>query len=271
MNKSIPTTRESINLKDLLDSEDHPTNGNNPCVCVTVKNPKSESQNSLLNGIRKILPFMYQFEVDVIKDLKRYGMDFSKKINYFPTSPDFQKAHLGEIFACAYFEECEHKTVLTYKWRMNTTRNQHQFGMDILAFDLNSSPIKIFAIAVKTTYQGSDGKTPAVFYNAVKELEEYIKYGKLDNDLVVTSANLHVNDESRKAFESWYNPYTQEVPQYVPELVLVPVIVVDENNWKQEYANSTINHNFGNPSVVRILQLQNLKDFVTQTYSGGNS
>ena len=79
--------------------------------------------------------------------------------------------------------------MLTYKWHLNTTRNQHQFGKDILAFDLTLSPVKIYAIAVKTTYQSSNGKAPAFFSNAVKELEEYIELGKLDNDLVFMSAN----------------------------------------------------------------------------------
>lgn len=271
MNKSIPTAREPINLKNLLVSQDHPTIGINPCVCVSVNNPKDDCYASLLNGVRKILPFMYQFEDNVIKDLKRYGLDFSNKINYFPTSQDFQKAHLGEILACVYFEECEDKTVLTYKWRMNTTRNQHQFGMDILAFDFNSSPIKIYAIAVKTTYQGANGKTPGVFSDAINELEEYIKNGKLDNDLVVTSANLHVTDEIRIAFENWFDPYSQKVPQSNPELILVPVIIVDEKNWQDKFANSTINHDFGNPSIVRILQLQDLEVFVSKVYSGGRS
>lgn len=269
MSSSIPTARESINLKDLLTSQNHPTSGNNSCVCVSVKTPKDKSHNALLNGIRKILPFMYQFEEDVIKDLKRYGFDFSSRINYFPTSPDFQKAHLGEIFACAYLEECENKSILTYKWRMNTTRNQHQFGMDILAFDFNSSPIKIYAIAVKTTYQGANGKTPGVFGDAVSELEEYVEKGKLDNDLVVTSANLHVDNEVKTAFENWYNPYSQKVPQYTPELILVPIIVVDENNWQDKFAHSTINHDFGMPSFIRILQIQELECFVGKTYSGG--
>lgn len=271
MPSPIPTARESINLKDLLISQNHPTNGTNPCACISVKDPKDESLNSLLNGIRKILPFMYQFEDNVIKDLKRYGLDFSNKINYFPTSPDFQKAHLGEILACAYFEEYEDKTVLTYKWRMNTTRNQHQFGMDILAFDFSSSPIKIYAIAVKTTYQGSNGQTPTVFSNAVNELKEYVEKGKLDNDLVVTSANLHVTNESRIVFENWYDPYSQSVPQSKPELILVPIIVVDENNWQDKFADATINYDFGKPSIIRILQLNNLEDFVSKTYSGGTS
>lgn len=157
--------------------------------------------------------------------------------------------------------------VLTYKWRLNTSRNQHQLGMDLLAFNLNSNPPTIYAIAIKTTSQGGDGKAPTVINSAVNELKKYLASEKLDDDLGIIAANLHTDDTYKESFLKWYAPYTQEVPAAKPNLVPVPAIVVDQNNWKDEYASSVISYDFGMPAQVRILCIYELESLVNQVYT----
>ncbi|MGE3440566.1 MAG: hypothetical protein AB7O81_33450 [Blastocatellales bacterium] len=133
----------------------------------------------MTNGICRILPFMYRSFDEAIAIFWRRGVKFRPADFPFPTSAEFQWAHAGEILICAYFEECEEAEVFTYKWRLNTSRNQHQLGMDILAFNLKLTPPRIYAIAVKTTDQGRNGHTPSVVSKANSELKAYLSSDKL--------------------------------------------------------------------------------------------
>ncbi len=266
----LPPGRPSISLALLLAKRDHSTTGANPCVCVSIEQPITENRDALLNGMRKILPFIYHAPTEAIKILFRYGVNVTSNI-FTPPSPTFQWAHAGEILMCAYFEECENNVVLSYKWRLNTTRNQHQFGMDLLAFDLQTSPPVIKAIAVKTTHQGSNGKTPSVVYDAINELKEYLISEKLDDDLEVISANLHTDDVNKKIFKDWYDPYAQGVPSQRPQLIPVPAIVIDAQHWQDKYALPAIQHDFGMPGMVRILCIDELENLIQETYKGVSS
>lgn len=262
----LPPGRPTINLHLLLDSREHPESGNNLCKCASLTAPQSESHQSLVKGMRRILPFMYRRVEQVIETLARYGMDFAEEIP-LPTSFKFQWAHAGEILMCAYYEECEQATVLTYKWRLNTTKNQHQLGMDLLAFDLKINPPKIYTIAVKTTDQGDEGNTPSVIYDAISELKAYLSSEKLDDDLEIMAANLHTDENHRNVFLAWYDPYTQSVPATKPEIIPVVAIVIDEKNWRDKYARPAIRQDFGVPGAVRILSIAGLTEFVQQTYA----
>lgn len=267
MASPLPTGRELINLVRILRSLPYSDESLNSGLCLTIEDPIDENRAALYYGLRKILPFMYRLEADVINDLKRYGLDFPEKVRYFPTSPAYQKAHLGEILACTYFEECESSLVLTYKWRLNTAQNQNALGIDVLAFDLNSDPVRIYALGIKTSYGGGNGKAPSGFYSSVNELVEYIKIGKLDNDLVVTAANLQVSDEVKKAFEDWYNPYSQALPSSRPVLVPVAFVVMDANHYKDEFADHPLTVDFGLPGLVRVLLIGDLEEFILSVYS----
>jgi hypothetical protein len=267
----LPPGRESINLPDLIERRViNKVGGINECVCVSIKEPCEANHKSLVAGMQKILPVIYQSPEQACQLLMNYGMRMLEKIP-FPDSTNFQKAHAGEILTCAYFEECENAVVLSYKWRLNTTKNQHQYGMDLLAFDFGTNPPTIYAIAVKTTYQGGTGQRPTVIGNAIDELTEYIAGEKLDDDLGVIARNLHTDERCETAFKSWYSPYRQGIHQSIPKLILVPAIVVDEDNWRDEYAAPAILNDFGLPGAVRILCVKSLEEFVRQVYSRGKS
>jgi hypothetical protein len=262
----LPSGRPEIHLPMLLKKRDHPEKGKNLCVCVSLTPPVDESFKALVNGLRRILPFVYHSAEQVVAILARYGLDFAKAVP-LPTAPTFQWAHAGEILMCAYFEECENTVSLTYKWRLNTSKNQHQLGMDLLAFDLSSNPPRLYAIAVKTTSQGGDGRTPSVISNAIKELKTYIGGEKLDDDLAIIAANLHTNAAHRDVFLKWYDPYAQDIPAAKPELIAVPGIVIDEKNWHDGYAKSAIEYDFGIPGAVRVLCVKDLESLVNQVYA----
>jgi hypothetical protein len=213
------------------------------------------------------LPYIYRSPDEVLAILRRQGMDFASEIP-LPRSRKFQWAHTGEILICVYFEECEGADVLTYKWRLNTSRNQHQLGMDILAFDLKLTPPLIYAIAVKTTDQGRTGKTPSVVYDANSELKTYLSSDKLDDDLSIISANFHSDEEHRVMFEAWYDPYSQKLPADQPKLVPVPAFVTDTVNWRDEYAHPAIQKDFGMPGAVRVFCIDGLEKLVQEAYAG---
>lgn len=116
----LPPGRPPIFLASLLAKRDHPTKGTNPCVCVSIEQPRTENRVALVNGMRKILPFIHRPLDEAIKIFCRYGMNVAPNV-FTPPSPKFQWGHAGEILMCAYFEECENTDILTYKWRLNTT------------------------------------------------------------------------------------------------------------------------------------------------------
>lgn len=265
-NPKLPAGRPRINLNTLLKVRTHAQQGLNPCALASLEEPLDEYRLSLVKGLRKILPFMYRTNEQVIEILQRYGMDFSSNIPV-PTSKSFQWAHAGELLMCAYFEECENKVVLTYKWRLSTTKNQHQFGMDLIAFDLNTSPPEIYLIAVKTTKRGETGKAPSVVSDALSELKTYLRDDRIDNDLEIICANLHTTDSYRIAFETWYDPYTQSHPSYKPKLIPVPAFIVEATHWQDKYAASAISSDFGIPGIVRVLCIDDLNSVVENTYS----
>lgn len=264
----LPPGRPAIHLDRILTCREHPETGPNDCICAALCDPRPEHHSALVNGLRRILPFMYRTVEQVVDILSRYGVDFQKGISQPPTSFDFQWAHTGEILLCAYLEEIEGKVVLVYKWRLNTTRNQHQFGMDLIAFDLDSVPPTIYMIAVKTTEQGKDGKTPSVVYGAIAELRDYLANStKLDDDLEIIVANLHTDDKHRTAFLDWYNPYTEGVPDSKPELFAVPAFVAEEQHWRDDYAVPAIKSDFGVAGTVRVICIDGLEELVRRVFS----
>lgn len=267
MNNLIPTGRPPINLPVMVGTRNHPKNGKNSCICIELLAPEQTNHEALVNGLRRILPFIYRKYEDVVSILLRHGMDFADRIP-LPTSFDYQWAHTGEILMCAYFEECEKKVVLTYKWRLNTSNNQNQLGMDLMAFDFAKTPPEIYLIAVKTSGEGADKKTPSVIYSARTELKNYLEVDTLHDDLEIISANLQTNDQCRQTFLSWYDPYSQGVAAATPVLVSTPAIVIEKNVWDDRYAEPLINFDFGTLGTIRIFTVFELEKLVQQVYAG---
>ena len=266
ISNGLPTGRPLIHLKRITQIRNHIVDGPNHYVSVSLTEPRSENREALIRGIRRILPYIYRSPDEVLAIMRRLGLDFAAGIP-LPPSSRFQWAHAGEILICVYFEECEESEVLTYKWRLNTSRNQHQLGMDILAFNLKLTPPHIYAIAVKTTSQGENGKTPSVVYDANNELETYLNSDKLDDDLSIISANFHSDEERWRAFEAWYDPYSQKLPADKPKLIPVPAFVTDAVSWRDEYAHPAIQKDFGIPGAVRVFCVDDLEKMVQQVYA----
>jgi hypothetical protein len=135
----LPTGRPPIYLNKMTERRNHVVNGPNHYISVSLAEPRDGNREALIKGMRRILPYIYRSPDEVLAILRRQGMDFASGIP-LPPSSKFQWAHAGEILICVYFEECEESDVLTYKWRLSTSRNQHQLGMDILAFNLKLTP-----------------------------------------------------------------------------------------------------------------------------------
>jgi hypothetical protein len=265
ISEGLPAGRPSINLPLLVAKRRHPLNGTNDCICISLVEPRADSHSSLVAGLRRILPFMYRTREEAIKLYEKYGVDVSVHLPV-PNKFDYQWAHAGEFLMCAYFEECENSLVLSYKWRLNTTRKQYPFGMDLLAFDLTAVPPIIYLVAVKTSHGTENGKTPSAIFKAVAELNTYLLEARLDDDLAVISANLHVDEETRKTFEQWFDPYTQKIKACVPKLVAVPAIIIDESDWEDKYAAHAINYDFGIDGTVRIFCIDRLQELVEKVY-----
>ncbi len=261
--KMLPTGRPLICLADLLRQIEYPFQEKNPCTQSLLIDPKSDSHMALVKGLRKILPFIYRSLEQNIQILMRYGMNFANAIP-IPTSFSFQFAHAGEILACAYYEECEDVLIPIYKWRLNTSNNQNQLGMDLIGFKFSQPSPEVYLIAVKTTVSGEDGKTPSVVYSAINELKTYLSAGKIDDDLEIIAAN--VDGEVKKTFLDWYDPYSQGVPIYKPSLIVAPSIVAEEKYWKDEYALPAMRHDFGVKAKVKVITVEEIENLVRQVY-----
>lgn len=262
----LPPGRPPLNLPLLIAKRKHPGTSTNDCIYINLVDPQADSHTALVKGLRRILPFMYRGREEAIKLYEKYGVDVGFHLPV-PNKFDYQWAHTGEFLMCAYFEECENTVILSYKWRLNTTRKQYPFGMDLLAFDLNAVPPVIYLVAVKTSHgPPTGGGTLSAVSKAVAELNTYLSEARLDDDLAVIDANLHVDDETRKTFEQWYDPYSQKISSSKPKLVAVPAIVIDEKDWEDRFAAHAINHDFKIDGTVRILCIERLEELVKETY-----
>ena len=73
--------------------------------------------------------------------LSRQGFtDVQKR---FPTNPNTQKGNWGEIFLAEYLACACGTQIPVYRLRYNTNVDQSMKGDDVLAFDLDSSPVRV--------------------------------------------------------------------------------------------------------------------------------
>ena len=61
----------------------------------------------------------------------------------FPTNTDTQKGNWAEIFLAEYVAASSNAILPVYRLRFNTNVNQSMKGDDVLAFDLDSNPVRI--------------------------------------------------------------------------------------------------------------------------------
>ena len=270
----LPTGRPRIHFHRLVNCRNLPLTGPNAGICIELASPEDKNRSILINEMKRILPFMYRPVEDAIRIITRYIDQPSAIMKQFPLPPssDYQLAHIGEFLFCVYFEELENKIIPCYKWRLNTTENQHQYGMDILAFNFEREPPEIYLIAVKATEQGENNRTPSQVNKAISELKGYLDSDRLDDDLGVISANLHTNTQQRNLFMNWYEPYTRGYSNTHPTLVAVPAIVAEANVWQDKYARIALRSNFVSTDhtcsgAVRVVCIRNLRQLVDAVYA----
>ena len=61
----------------------------------------------------------------------------------FPTNTDTQKGNWAEIFLAEYVAALSNATLPVYRLRYNTNVDQSMKGDDVLAFDLDSNPVRV--------------------------------------------------------------------------------------------------------------------------------
>lgn len=266
MSELLPSGRPSIHLPELLEVRKASfADTRNPFAVASLRQPVDAHHASLVAGLRRMIPFMYKRHDEVVEILHRHGLDLPKGIP-IPSSVRYQAVHLSEFVSCAYAEECEQLTILTYKWRLNTSPNQHQFGMDLLAFDLSSQPPIIHAISVKTTSQAQTGRTPSVVYDAIRELNDYLLGDGLANDLPIIAANLDTSPALRDLFLDWFDPYSQGVPGSQPTMVAVVALVIDHANWQDDFAKPVATAAFPTAGRAFTLAIARLADLVESAF-----
>lgn len=97
--------------------------------------------------------------------MERLGLGSDQaRLRRFPTSPTTQKGNLAEIALAEYVVASSGATLPVYRLRYNPNVDQSMKGDDVLAFDLDSDPVRI--IVGEAKYRGTS--TTA----AVKEIVE---------------------------------------------------------------------------------------------------
>lgn len=92
--------------------------------------------------------------------LARHGFKFEK--SRFPHDPNTQKGNWTEIFLCEYVKSCCAADIPVYRLRYNPNIEQSMKGDDVLAFDLESNPVRI--IVGEAKFRSTPSK------DAVKEI-----------------------------------------------------------------------------------------------------
>jgi hypothetical protein len=75
--------------------------------------------------------------------MKRLGVSPPKPLSRFPTNPATRKGNLAEVVLAEYITAATDSTLPVYRLRYNPNVDQSMKGDDVLAFDLDSSPIRV--------------------------------------------------------------------------------------------------------------------------------
>lgn len=79
-----------------------------------------------------------------VEAMMRQGIQVAaKQPGRFPTNPNTQKGNWGEIFLAEYLGSSSNARVPVYRLRYNPNVDQSMKGDDVLAFDLDSNPVRI--------------------------------------------------------------------------------------------------------------------------------
>ena len=97
--------------------------------------------------------------------MKQLGLtDEQKYMNRFPRNLSTQKGNLAEVVLAEYLESAAEVSLPVYRLRYNTNVDQSMKGDDVLAFDLDSDPVRI--IVGESKFRATSSKA------AVTELVE---------------------------------------------------------------------------------------------------
>ena len=76
--------------------------------------------------------------------MKRLGFEVEQeRMRRFPTDPKVQKGNLAEVVLAEYIVSATGADLPIYRLRYNPNVNQSMKGDDVLAFDLDSNPVRI--------------------------------------------------------------------------------------------------------------------------------
>lgn len=103
--------------------------------------------------------------------LTRQGFTYATK--RFPTNSDTQKGNWAEIFLAEYVSAACNAQLPVYRLRYNPNIEQSMTGNDVLAFDLDSDPIRI--IVGEAKFRGTPSKQAVV--EIVETLERQHRAG----------------------------------------------------------------------------------------------
>ena len=89
--------------------------------------------------------------------MKRLGFDAEQgSMKRFPENPSTRKGNLAEIILAEYVSLAADLELLVYRLRYNPNVNQSMKGNDVLAFDLDSDPVRI--VVGETKFRATSSK-----------------------------------------------------------------------------------------------------------------
>jgi hypothetical protein len=174
----IYTTEELIVANKIVAKEilgEHPQAGLGSLIIASDDHTKSGvphralseydgQRETIVTCIREMLmrhhasPEMLEREKERIESMKRLGYEaYQSRMSRFPINPNTQKGNLAEIFLAEYLVAAANISLPVYRLRYNPNVDQSMKGDDVLAFDLDSKPIRI--LVGETKFRETSSKT----------------------------------------------------------------------------------------------------------------
>ncbi|MBF0155547.1 MAG: DUF1837 domain-containing protein [Magnetococcales bacterium] len=108
---------------------------------------KNGVRNDLVTDLREMVTRHHASPEQLARSMEaKKQLGFAKdqkRLNRFPTNPATRKGNLAEVVLAEYLVATTGSTIPVYRLRYNQNVDQSLKGDDILAFDLDSNPIRI--------------------------------------------------------------------------------------------------------------------------------
>lgn len=104
---------------------------------------KPFSRDAIVTYMRKKL-LHHHVSLEMLEAMKHLGLEAEQsRMSSFPIDPSTRKGNLAEVFLAEYLISASNVDLPIYRLRYNTNPNQSMKGDDVLAFDLDSDPVRI--------------------------------------------------------------------------------------------------------------------------------